>query len=93
MGNNQTERIPSHIVELMTLGQHLYSIEVVYRWGSEEKIERRRNLTEAELGKFRRNVLIGGMAFMVEPGHWKVVCPIDILTIDMYQQNGYFEEK
>jgi hypothetical protein len=76
----------------MALGQHLYSIEIVYRWGAEEKIERRKNLTEEEMGKFRRNVLVGGMAFMVERGHWKVVCPIDILSIDIHEQSGYFHE-
>ncbi len=93
MDDHTNKQIPAHIAELIAMGQHLYSVEIVYRWGSEEKIERRRNLTEEELAKFRRNVLLGGMAFIVEPGHWKVVCPIDILAFDIYQQSGYFMEK
>lgn len=92
MGDSQEKQIPPHIIELMALGQHLYSVEVVYRWGSENRIERRRNLTEEQMGKFRRNLLIGGLAFLVEPGHWKVICPIDILEFDIHQQSGYFHE-
>jgi len=93
MGNHETERIPPHIIELMALGQHLYSIETIYRWGAEEKVDRRRNVTEEELSKLRRNIFLGGLVFMVEPGHWKVICPIDILSMDIHQQSGYFEEK
>jgi len=92
MGNNEKERIPARFAELMALGQKLYCIETIYRCGPEEKVDRRRNVTEEELAKFRRNVFLGGLSFMVAPGHWKIVCPIDILTMDIHEQSGYFVE-
>lgn len=88
--------IPPEIMRLMQLGRDgkLWALEVVYsiRDKNEYKQMIKRNLTEEELLKTREAMFKYGLQIPVEPGHWKIICPIDILEVDLYKQKAYVME-
>lgn len=83
-------------MRLMQLGRDgkLWALEVVYsiRDKNEYKQMIKRNLTEEELLKTREAMFKYGLQIPVEPGHWKIICPIDILEVDLYKQKAYVME-
>lgn len=93
---NSTQKIPDNIPaelhELWEMGAagKLWTLECVYVLDSEQKIIRWRNLTDAELMGRRVKMFSQGFTIPVEPGHWRIVHPIDIQRVDLYRQSGYF---
>jgi hypothetical protein len=85
---------PAELQRLIDLGKQkkLWTIEVCYNvvGTSEAKMKRYRNLEVQELMTFRESMFKYGFKVGVEPGHWKIVCPIDIIEVDLYQQSAYF---
>jgi hypothetical protein len=51
---------------------------------------RKRNMEVKELMNFRELMFKYGFKVMIEPGHWKIICPIDIIEVDLYNQDHYF---
>lgn len=92
MDNNQS--IPPELQELFELGKagRLWSIEIIYSLEGVTKQVRKRNLPVEELMKFRETMFRYGLTHPVEPGHWKIVCPVDIFSVDVYKQSSYFPE-
>lgn len=95
----KTKKIPDHIPaelrELWEMGAHgkLWTLEVVYTVDSEQKILRWRNMTDDQLMARRSKMFMVGFSIPVadgEPGHWRIICPMDILRVDLYRQSGYF---
>lgn len=95
MDNNTNKCIPADLIELMELGKrgHLYALEIVYPADQETKVWRKRNLTVDEFKAVREAVMQGGLALLIEPGHWKIIPPCKFIDVDAYRQSGYFEEK
>lgn len=84
--------VPPEVQALQELGRQgkLWTVEVVYTLDSNTKVVRKRNMTSDELMKFRESMFRFGFTVPVEPGHWKVVPPFDIQTVDMFKQTNYF---
>ena len=86
--------IPEELRELYEMGAagKLWTLEVEYDFDSERKITRWRNLTDQDLMRRRTSMFQVGFSIPVggQPGHWRVICPIDIVKVDLYRQTGYF---
>lgn len=83
----------------MELGRQkkLWSLEIMYNvhlptGGQETKIEWKRNLDTTELMKFREAMFRYGFSMPVTANHWKLVCPMDIISVDLYRQDAYVAE-
>ncbi len=80
--------------KLIELGKQkkLWAIEIRYNvsGGGESKLMRKRNLTVKELMIFRESMFKYGFKVQVDPGHWKIICPMDIVEVDLYNQDHYF---
>lgn len=84
------------------MAQTLYTIEVYYNSGHGETCRYvLRNLTAPKLRDVRETIVVAGLALPVatesgmpdELGHWRMVLPQQIISIDIYQQKEYFDEK
>jgi hypothetical protein len=86
--------VPDELKELFEMGAagKLWTLEFEYTMDSERKLFRWRNLSEKELMVKRTKMFSVGMTVPVggEPGHWRIICPIDIIRVDLYRQSGYF---
>lgn len=71
----------------------LYSIEILFCQYNSKSVYRKhtiRNLTAGELMKWRENVFSSGLLLPVDPNHWTVIRPGDILSIDVWRQKMLF---
>lgn len=71
----------------------LYSIEILFCQYNSRSVYRKhtiRNLTAQELMKWRENVFSSGLLLPVDPNHWTVIRPGDILSIDVWRQKTLF---
>lgn len=88
------ESIPYELQQLIELGKQkkLWALEIRYNVPGEgvAKLMRKRNLTVKELMIFRESMFKYGFKVQIEPGHWKIICPMDIVEVDLYQQDHYF---
>lgn len=86
--------MPQEMREWWDLGEagKLWSLEFTFTLNGLPKVHRRllRNLTEAKLAATRAKMFIEGLTLRKEPGHWVIICPMDIISVDAYQQFGYF---
>lgn len=80
--------------KLLTLGMEgkLWSVRVQYRDKGETKQHIRRNMLSPELMGFRKNMFQFGFEISVGPGHWKIVCPMDIEEVEMFKQTKYIPD-
>lgn len=94
MSENKKQYVPPEILALQQLGRDgkLWTIEVVYNYHNEAKRVRTRNQTDAEVRKYREEMFRYGLTIPIEPGHWQIICPYDIMQVDLYRQSGYFPE-
>lgn len=92
----QKTYIPPEVLQLMELGRQkkLWALEIVYTTPGENEVKRiwQRNLTGEKLMDFREKMFRYGFTVPVEPGHWKIVCPMDIQSVDLYRQDNYVTE-
>ncbi len=87
--------ISPELERLIALGKQKKLFSLVIRYnvaGSEAKLMNKRNLERVELMNFSENMFKYGFRVMVAPGHWKIICPMDIVEVDLYQQDAYFFE-
>jgi hypothetical protein len=88
------QSLPPELERLIELGKQkkLYRLVILYNVRSygETKVLDKPNMEVAELMNFRENMFVYGFKVMVAPGHWKIVCPMDVVEVDMYQQDSYF---
>lgn len=88
--------LPDTFRELWDLGEagKLWSLEIVYKMAGSLGTNRKllRNLTEPKLVETRIRMFSQGLGIAVDgdPGHWKIILPMDIISVDLYQQFGYF---
>lgn len=91
---NIPDNVPEELRELYEMGAagKLWTLEFEYSMDSERKLFRWRNLSEAQLMARRNKMFSVGITVPVggAPGHWRVICPIDIIRVDLYRQSGYF---
>jgi len=80
------------LVESKVEKNALWSIEVVFSHGAETKIHRLRNLETKQLMDFRADVFAVGLMYPVDPGHWVICNPVNIISIDVYKQNARFAD-
>lgn len=87
---------PESYREIWDLGEagKLWALEIVYRLDGNPLTQRKllRNLTEPKLVETRIRMFSQGLGIAVDgdPGHWKIILPMDIISVDLYQQFGYF---
>lgn len=93
MGNDKP-LMPPELQLLYDQGKagKLWVMEIIYRVGAEDKMLRKRNMTSGELMQFRLDIFRIGFITPIEPGHWRLICPMDIKQIDLYKQSGYFTD-
>jgi len=85
-------------IERKALGKKgkLWSIEVLAKhgiWGNETKRFARCNLYSSELMQSRKTMFTHGILMPVDPGHWIIVLPWDIVQIDIYRQKLFIENE
>lgn len=85
---------PPEVLERQELGRQgkLWTIEVIYNKDGTSRILRKRNMTDVELMKFRQSMFSFGFTMPVEQGHWSIICPLDIVSVDLFKQASYFPE-
>ena len=90
------ESLSPELARLIELGKQkkLWSIVIRYNvvGGGETKLMSKRNLETIELMNFRELMFKYGFKVPIDPGHWKIICPMDIVEVDLYQQDAYFFE-
>ncbi len=90
------ESLPHELQKLIELGRQKKLFTLVIRYnvpdGNEPKLMTKRNLERLELMNFSENMFKYGFRVGVAPGHWKIICPMDIVEVDLYQQDAYFFE-
>lgn len=86
--------VPPEIRELWQLGREgkLWAVEVVYSLAGATEIVRKRNQTGKEVMQFRQDIFRVGFLHTVGPGHWKVIPPMDIVSVDLYKQDKYLPD-
>lgn len=88
---------PPEVLRLMELGRQkkLWALEIMYTVQSNHTtaILRKHNLDDVELMKERDAMFRYGIQTPIAPGHWKIICPIDIISVDLYRQDNYVPEK
>lgn len=80
--------------ELLTAGMEgkLWAVSVMYKIANETKLYERRNLTGEQTMKLRNRMFQFGFEIMQEPGHWVIICPMDILEVHMFRQTSYIPD-
>lgn len=66
----------------------LWSIEVTFNYANEVRLHKVVNVTNADLTKFRNYIFSHGLMYWIDPGHWVLVPPSWINTIDVFKQKG-----
>ncbi len=88
------DNVPDEMKELFEMGAagKLWTLEFEYTMDSERKLFRWRNLDEKNLMVKRAKMFSTGLTVPVggEPGHWRIIVPMDIIRVDLYRQSGYF---
>lgn len=94
MTENKKSYVPPEVLQRMELGRQkkLWSLEVEYALDGERKILRKRNLTGEEVLKLRTSMFQCGFTMPVGEHHWRIIPPIDMVRMDLYQQSAYFAE-
>jgi hypothetical protein len=87
-----TQTVDPELQKRIDLGKagKLWRIEVLYKDGHETRRAELRDRTGREVREFRASVYLEGIALPVDPGHWRVVSPYDIIQIDVWKQARYF---
>lgn len=82
------------IEELIELGKKklLWAIEVVYTVDGTTKRYRKRNLRMQEIMATRKELFEYGLAHPVEPGHYKIINPLDYQEMDVFKQDRYIPD-
>ena len=83
------------LAELRELGKSgkLWRIVVLHRYdtnstGTIELV----NQTGREVMTFRENIFKVGVLRVLDPGHWLIVPPFDIISIEVWRQGSYFSQ-
>lgn len=96
MAQISKQYVPPEILALMQLGREgkLWAISIRYSvpGTNETKLMHRRNFTGEKLMTFRESMFRAGFTINIEPGHWKVICPVDIVEVDIFRQTCYMPE-
>lgn len=91
MGNRELTPEDIKRMELGKAGK-LWRIEVLYKNGNITQRVEIRDRTGKEVREFRELVYTAGLAVPIDPGHFKVVSPYDILEVDVWKQDRFFGE-
>lgn len=77
---------------LCNLGKQgkLFTVEVVYYLENEVKKMTRKNMEDGRVKEFRVKIFQEGLTIIRGEGHWSVVPPGDIVSLDIYRQAAYF---
>lgn len=80
--------------ELLTLGLEgrLWAVSIMYKVNGQTKLHEIRNLTGEQTMAKRSRMFQFGFEVMIAPGHWQIVCPMDILEVHMFKQTRYLPE-
>lgn len=94
MSDSKKTYVPPEILKLMNLGKvgKLWTIEVIYTLDSVVHRYRKVNQESKDIMKLRENIFTVGLLVPVDAGHWKIVCPIDFISVDLWKQDNYFPE-
>lgn len=86
---------PPEVLQLIELGKQkkLWAIEIWYnKPGEGKQVMWKRNLKSNEAMTWRAKMFRYGIQYPKGPGHWGVICPMDILSVDLYRQDNYVPE-
>ena len=93
--DKEIQALPPDVRERIYTGEKgkLFAIELYYSFG-EGELRRvvNRNLYGHEVRRERRILATDGFPILLEPGHWRIVLPRDIVSIEVHQQSGYFPD-
>jgi hypothetical protein len=71
----------------------LWNIEVLFNRKNVAEVCRvsLRNRTDAELMQFRKEIFSHGIMYALDPGHWLIVSPWDLVELNVWRQVNYFD--
>lgn len=86
------QNITPELQQRIDLGKagKLWRIEVLFKLGNETRRYETRDRTGKEVREFREVVYTAGLAIPIDPGHFKVISPFDILEVDVWRQDRYY---
>ena len=70
----------------------LRRVSLYYREGSATKQVYQDNLTGPEIMAFSEKIYKEGMMLPIDPGHWRIVAPFDIVDIHIFKQDKFYEK-
>jgi len=73
--------------------QALWSVEILFRDAAAQHKTNRygiNNMSSANLMKLRTHLFTIGLMLPIDPGHWKLIAPFDLLSVDVYKQAKRF---
>lgn len=87
--------LPPWVLEKMALGEKkkLWAIEIIYVIESDHHRFWKPNLTRDELYKWRESIFRYGITHPLEPRHWLIIPPVDIVKVTCIQQEKYLPEQ
>lgn len=87
-----SDPIPGEVLQLQQLGAEgkLWALTIVFCLDTETKTVIHRNLTNQQVMKLRSSIFEYGFIHPIKVGSWRVVCPLDIDSVYLDRQSGYF---
>ena len=78
----------------MQLGaeKKLRRCEIYYREGNKTLHIYQDNLTGPEIMRFSKEIYTAGMMLPIDPGHWRIVSPADIIDVHIYKQDKFYQK-
>lgn len=76
----------------MAVSKTYYSVEILYQHEAEVIRYVKRNIREERLREFREGIISAGVAIIRGVGHWAIVLPWQIKSINIYRQDKWIKE-
>jgi hypothetical protein len=87
---------PVTIEKRMELGKkgELWRIEVLCKRPVDQDVKRISldNQTNAELMNFRGQIFTHGIMYALDPGHWVIIPPWDLVEFNVWRQKTFFSK-
>lgn len=69
----------------------LWNVKLLLRNGNATMWRGKENMYGHEVMEFREAVFKVGFQVFIDPGHWQIIPPFDILEVHAYRQSAYFK--
>lgn len=90
MSSNKT--IDPELQKRIDLGKagKLWRLVVLYKRGNETCRIEKRDRTGGEIKTLCEDIFVAGLTIPIDPGHYRIISPFDVLEVDAYKQDRFF---